>query len=113
MIVTAPSIQTGGPSRALVLKQWFKIIIQVLGPNTLIIGTSKDEAGRNSLAYGIQDGIQLNNTNSNVPFQIWWKGELWVSGSDPANGCAAVIIVPGLAPSLYEAGGDLCIPEED
>lgn len=104
MLINAPTIASGGPSRALVLKKWFKILIQVVGPNTVTVGTSKDEA-RNVLA-GVQDGLQFNNANSTLPFQMWWKGELWVAGS--AAGTYFVIIVPGLAPSVFEKGGGSC-----
>lgn len=105
MIVQAPPLTSGGPIRALVLKKWIKLSIQVLGANTLFIGTSKDEAGRTAIA-GVQDGVQLNSANATIPFEIWWIGELWVSGS--GLGCVAVIIAPGLQPSLFEAGGGQC-----
>jgi hypothetical protein len=106
MIVNAPSLGNGGPSRALVLRKWFKINIQVLGPNTLFIGTSKDEAGLIATGLGQADGLQLNNQNASLPFEIWWIGELWVCGS--GSGCTAVFVIPGLQPSLFEAGGALC-----
>lgn len=110
MIVNAPTIGNGGPSRALILTKWFKILIQVTGPNTVFIGSSKDEAGRLETGLGQQDGLQFNNTNALIPIQIWWKGELWVSGS--GNGATAIIVVPGLAPSVFEAGGGSCEDEE-
>jgi hypothetical protein len=103
MIVNAPPISAGGPSRALVLKQWFKISIQVVGPNTITIGTSKDEAGSISTGLGVTDGLQLNLANTARPYQTWWKGELWISGS--GDGATAIIVVPGLSPSVFEAGG--------
>jgi hypothetical protein len=106
MIVNAPPVLNGGPSRALILKRWYKIIIQVLGPNTVTIGTSKAEAGQLDNGAGISDGLQFNNVNALIPVQIWWKGELWVSGS--GAGCTFLLIVPGLAPSVFEAGGDQC-----
>jgi hypothetical protein len=93
MIHNAPTIANGGPARVLVLREWFKILIQVTGPGTVFLGTNKDEAGR--ITQGIvQDGIQLNAANATVPFDLWWKGELWAAGSDP--GVQFVIIVPGL-----------------
>jgi len=93
MIYNAPTIEQGGPARVLVLKEWFKILIQVTGAGTIFVGTSKDEAGR--IAIGInQDGLQFNAGNTTRPYDFWWKGELWVAGSDPAT--SFVVIIPGL-----------------
>jgi hypothetical protein len=113
MIVNASTPASGGPARILVLKKWYKIQIQVTGPNTVFLGTSKDEAGRTN--NGVQqDGLQLNNVSTsgnNPPYQCWWIGELWASGS--ADGTQFVIIIPGLSPEIYQAGGGAnCDPEE-
>jgi hypothetical protein len=109
MIVVSPSIASGGPSRVLVLRKWAKILIQMTGPGTVFIGTSKDEAGR--LSNGeTQDGIQLNSTLATLPFYIWWKGELWAAGAQ--DGTAWVIVVPGLSTNDFEVtGASECNPE--
>ena len=111
MIVNAPPLSAGGPSRALVLKKWFKINIQVFGPETLFLGTSKAEAGQLDNGAGQQDGLEITATLTEAigPLQIWWIGELWVSGS--GDGATAIIVIPGLQPSLFEAGGGQCSDE--
>lgn len=108
MIYTAPTLAAGGPSRVLVLKKWIKLLIQVTGPGTVYLGTSKDEAGR--LQFGqIQDGLQLNNTNALRPWEVWWIDELWAATSDPNT--QFVIVIPGL-----NATGDketVCVSDQE
>jgi len=107
MIFSAPSIAQGGPARVLVLKDWYKILLQYTGAGTVFLGTSKDEAGR--IEYGnTQDGIQLNAGNATVPFDLWWKGELWASGSDPNTNF--VVIIPGFVATDAELS---CISAEE
>jgi hypothetical protein len=111
MIVNAPTLAQGGPARILVLKAWVKITIQVINnPNLVFVGTSKDEAGLNSLG-DIQDGLQFNQANASVPVQIWWKGELWMSGSAPGSYC--IVLVVGNNTQNFEPGGDQCSAPTD
>ena len=108
MIYGAPTLAQGGPSRVLVLKQWFKIEIQVTGAGTVYLGTNKDEAGRVTVAAN-QDGLQFNAANSTRPYSMWWKGELWASGSDPCT--YFVVIVPGLTAEADST--NVCISGEE
>jgi len=112
VIFNAPTLAAGGPARVLVLRKWFKCLLQMTGPGTIFLGTSKDEAGRTT-NLETQDGIQINNAIAgppNPPFYIWWKGEMWAAASI-AN-ANFVIVVPGLSPSEFEVtGADECNPE--
>jgi hypothetical protein len=109
VIVNAPTLAQGGPARILVLNQWVKIGIQVTGPDTVFVGTTKDEAGLTNNGAA-PDGFQFNNVNANIPFFMWWKGELWISGNN--TGAFAIILVPGQTTKNYEAGGANCPSDE-
>jgi hypothetical protein len=101
MIYQANTITAGGPTRALVLPRngpifgYFWCYLQINGPNTIIIGSSREEAGRNNNGI-VQDGLQFTqaNTNNGAPTPFLWRGELWIAGSAPNT--QVVIVVPGL-----------------
>jgi len=101
MIANAPYNQQQRPVRLLVLPKngpifgYWLVMIQVLGPNTIFIGSNQSEAGDNQQGTAI-DGLQLTQANSSTvsPFAMFlWHGELWVSGSAPNT--QFVIVVPG------------------
>jgi hypothetical protein len=97
VIYSASTIQAGGPTRLLVLPRngpifgYWKCFIQVTGPNTIFLSSSRIE-GQNQIG-ATQDGLQFNNVNASEPYEFLWRGELWASAS--ANGTLFVIVVPG------------------
>lgn len=109
MIAAAPTLAQGGPARILVLKDWVKIGIQVTGPNTIFVGTNKNEAGLLNNGQ-TPDGFQFNNVNANIPVFMWWKGELWISGNNAGSFC--IILVPGQSTANFEPGGAECPSDE-
>lgn len=108
MIYFAPPISLGGPARVLVLQEWYKVEIQIVGAGTVYLGTSKDEAGRTQFA-NTQDGLQFNAANCTRPYSIWWKGEMWASGSDP--GVYFVVVIPGI--TAERSPINKCVQDEE
>jgi|SRR5580698_242656 hypothetical protein len=111
MLYNAPNIGTNRPSRILVLRDgpifgYWLILIQILSPSTIIIGSNQREAGDNSQG-GVMDGIQLTQANSstgNPCFTFLWKGELWVSAIDGA--AQFTVVVPGMEPPNLPCDGE-------
>jgi hypothetical protein len=83
------TLQTS-PQRVLVLKGTYRIRLQVIGPFTVRLATSRDEMLRNS--QGLNDGLQINQATG--IYKDWWSGELWMSAS-VANSQVLIIITSG------------------
>jgi hypothetical protein len=102
MIAGASTVGSGSPKRILTLPDdgpifgYWLVFLQILGPNTIFIGTNSQEAGAQQNDGVLQDGLQFNQTNTNdgAVYSFLWKGSLWVSAS--ANNTQFVIVVPGM-----------------
>lgn len=75
------------PKRILVLKGTYRIRLQVIGPFTVTMGTSRDEL--NNKSAGLNDGLQINQATG--IYKDWWSGEFWAKAS--VNNSQLLIII--------------------
>jgi hypothetical protein len=73
-----------------VFKKMTRIMIQIRGAQTVVIGRDQGEVTPQGTTY--PDGIQLTQTSTATPFTDWWVGELWFSSNVASTGFIILII---------------------
>ena len=67
-----------------------RLSIQIRSGFTLTIGHEQGEV--QSAAAGNPDGIQLTQASTTIPYDFWWKGELWHISNAPVSQWALIIV---------------------
>jgi hypothetical protein len=70
-------------------KEWTRLSFQVRGGATIVLAKEQGES------QNANDGVQLNQANTNPPYDCWWKGELWYAST--VDNSPFVILIVGTA----------------
>lgn len=74
-------------------QQWTRVSFQVRTGNTFFLSSNMGEAQNQN------DGLQLNQANTNPPYDTWIKGDLWYSAD--ADNSSLRMVIWGVADEHY------------